>query len=85
MLVLKNCLPLSKKSDYKNKKKIIKKVSNKMELITKKSSQTYTGTDGKTYNYYNYYIVLPNGLEVPVRPSFKSGYALLKANATLVE
>lgn len=56
-----------------------------MQLITRKSSQTYTGTDGKTYNYYNYYIVLPNDLEVPIRPSFKSGYAMLKANAILVE
>lgn len=56
-----------------------------MQLITKKSDMTYTGNDSKVYNYYNYYLVLPNGLQVPIRPSFKSGYAMLKANATLVE
>lgn len=38
-----------------------------MKIVKKQSKQTYTGKDGKTYHYVNYYLELDNGLRIAIK------------------
>ena len=52
-------------------------------LIKCKSEETYLAKNGKTYNYQNYYLVLPNGRWVAVKCAFKNDYDKLDTIADI--
>lgn len=42
------------------------------KIVKKQSKKTYKGKDKKERHYYNYYLVLDNGVSICIRPSFKN-------------
>ena len=51
-------------------------------LVKKQSKKTYIGKDKKERHYYNYYLVVDNGVSICIRPSFSKDNVKLDMVAT---
>lgn len=55
-----------------------------MQILKIRSKKTYTGSDGKEHNYYNYYLELDNGNRIQIKAAYKDDYAKLDTIAQYI-